>query len=144
MVKGVDPKDSVWADLKLPGARVWLYYNSIGDLVGVGALGESTSTIKKNNVKVPVTVLTNLAVVKRFQRVPKGDGEDGYGKQILRDLRATAEAAKDRRPLLTLCVHPDNPAFAWYRRRGFEVIEPPLTKAGYFRMALDLHKAPPF
>jgi hypothetical protein len=43
---------------------------STDDLVGVGALGESVSTIKKREAKIPVTVLTNLAVALDLHKPP--------------------------------------------------------------------------
>jgi ribosomal protein S18 acetylase RimI-like enzyme len=136
-LRAVDPQDCVWSDLQYPGARVWLYYNQSGELVGVGALGHNTWTIVRKQSKEPITILTNFAVSKAHQHKPKGDGEVTYGKQIMRDLRAEAEKDRERR-LLCLCVHPDNPIKDWYQKQGFYLIEPPQTKTGHYRMALDL------
>jgi hypothetical protein len=135
------PEDCVWSDLAYPGARVWLYYNQAGELVGVGAIGHNEWTIRKTQSKLPVTILTNLAVAKAHQHKPTGDGEVTYGKQILQDLRFEAEKDRHFRRLLCLCVHRDNPIKSWYERQGFVVIEPPQTKSGHYRMALDLQKS---
>jgi hypothetical protein len=139
-LRGVNPDDSVWVDLQRPGTRVWLYYTQAGELAGVGALGEPEWTLKKKEPRSAVTLLTNLAVAKRFRHFPKGPDEVTYGKQIMRDLRAEAEKSKATRPVLALCVHPQNPAREWYLKEGFAILEPPTLKSGHFRMGLDLNK----
>jgi len=85
---------------------VWLHVNEAGDLVGYSALGTSNwewPTVA--DPRVPISVIPNVAIQKRFWGCPKDD-PPRYSKQILEHLVFEARKQVDRHPLLGLFVHP--------------------------------------
>ena len=87
---------------------VWLHVNGAGELVGYSALGASNwEWPTADDPRVPISVIPNVAIQKRFWGCPKGD-PPRYSTQILDHLVFEARKHEDRHPLLGLFVHPMN------------------------------------
>ncbi len=115
----------------VPPVRVWLYRleddedetKDIEQIVGFGALGASQwRWTTEKSPKVPITMLIWFAVQKEFKRQPPGEENDFYSSQIMDHLIDEAMKEKQERPVLGLCVRPENKsAIALYRRKHFDV-----------------------
>jgi ribosomal protein S18 acetylase RimI-like enzyme len=136
-LKGRVEEDSALAALADdPPARIWLYRleeedpeDGHGELVGFGALNNSAwRWTTKKSPYVPITVLLWYAVQSQFKRQPPGDEDGYYSSQILDDLIDQALSDKQDRPILGLCVRPENVrAIDLYRRKHFTVELDPFT-----------------
>lgn len=126
-------------------ARVWLYTNPDGTLVGFGALGRSDWRWKgKNDPKVPVTLIIWVGLCVDFQGKPENvPREQKYSTIILNDLIDEAQKEQESHPVIGLLVHKDNlRAIKLYERFGFvSGFEPHIDKITgweYTRMAVVL------
>jgi len=140
-IKGMDPEDSVLTDVARRGTQVWVYYNQADELVGFGSLGTHEWSLPPHGKKkVPVVIIPNVAVARRFWGKP---ADDPFADQIPDDLRNEAQRYRPTPQALVLCVHPLNQrALRFYERHHFVVIEPPL-KDGHLCMATSLAAVPP-
>lgn len=87
---------------------VWLHVNGAGDLVGYSSLGISNwEWPTADDPRVPISVIPNVAIQKRFWGCPKND-PPRYSAQILDHLIFEARNHTERHPLLGLFVHPSN------------------------------------
>jgi len=124
--------DSAVASTLLPNnhphhARVWLYINQDGELVGFGALAKGNQRYPKpKDDPIPVSVLTYLAIDKRFHGKPEVPSEQRYATRILRSLIDEAKYTAVDRPLLILFVDESNEkAIRFYQRAGFAELHKP-------------------
>lgn len=120
----------------LRGTKVWLYLTAVGELVGVGSLGEGKlKWPKSKSDPIPTSVIPGLGV-------DKGHRGGKYGGAILSDLLASALDVATKRRLLVLYVHELNPALGVYLKFNFtEYGKPylnPDNKRPYKRLVLDL------
>src|SRR5947209_9132714 len=73
-IKGHDPSDSVLTDIASRGTRVWLYRNQADEMVGFGSLGlHEWSLSPFGKKKVPIVIIPNVAVARRFWGLPRDD-----------------------------------------------------------------------
>lgn len=127
---------------------VWLHVNGVGDLVGYSALGASNwQWPTADDPRVPISVIPNVAIQKRFWGGPMGD-PPRYSTQILEHLIFEARRYQDRHPLLGLFVHPMNArAIKAYKAAGFAEYFRTYTDdeddVEYVSMLLKLTDAPP-
>jgi len=136
-----------------PPAKVWLYRQNNyasnseqpGEIVGFGAISQSKwRWTEKKDPYIPVTVILWLAVQTKFKRQPDGDPDGYYSSQIVDGLIAESLETQNDRPVLGLCVRPDNTAaIDLYRRKAFKVeLSPWLdrdTGVSYSRLARILN-----
>jgi hypothetical protein len=88
--------------------EVWLHVNRARELVGYSSLGGSNwEWPTKDDPRVPVNVIPNVAIQKRFWSQPKNDPPK-YSTQIFQHLIFEARKRQDRHPLLGLFVDPRN------------------------------------
>jgi len=112
-IKGRPEGDSVREAIEQRNTKVWLYFNEEENFVGYGSLGPTTWKYPGPRDKQLLTCIPMLGVHSGYHR-------RGYGREILRDLRSKAEVAKQERPILGLCVHPENlAAIQLYTSEGF-------------------------
>ena len=127
---------------------VWLHINQTGDLVGYSALGSSKwQWPTADDPRVPISVILNIAIQKRYWGCPKGD-PPRHSTQILEHLIFEAEQHRDRHPLIGLFVHPMNArAIKAYKTAGFAEYFRKFTdntdNVEYVSMLLKLTDAPP-
>lgn len=129
-------------DVSTAGNLVWLYVNDVGELIGVGSVGESAASWPKNsNPRLDATCITWLAVdVEQRGK--------GYGQQILDHLLGEALQKAAVSPLVVLYVHTSNQqARDWYgnRTNNFVPVGSVVVRNGrpYQRMVLSLTQSPP-
>jgi len=138
-IKCTNPENSAIEDLTRPGNRVWLYLADDHQLVGFGSLGHSQWRWPGTHKKDPyrqLSTIPNVAVHSNYQGRKLADDET-YADFILDHLIGQAEKDRDERPLLGLCVHPDNQrAIHFYEKAGFTKY--PSDYKSYKRMILSL------
>lgn len=108
-------------------ARIWLYINQDGELVGFGALANGNQRYPKpKDDPIPVCILTYLALDKRFHGKPDGPSEQRFATRILRSLIDEAKLTAIERPLLILYVDEANEkAIRFYQKAGFAELHKP-------------------
>jgi ribosomal protein S18 acetylase RimI-like enzyme len=107
------------------GTRVFLYYTIDGQLVGFGAIGE---TSWPNFAPDKTPVIPMLAVSSDFQK-------QGYCTEIVEDLVDRAYEIGGSAVVLT--VDPENPAIEIYRKLHFSEL-PDRSPRGHIKMARTL------
>jgi GNAT superfamily N-acetyltransferase len=101
--------------------EVWLHVNGANEVVGYSSLGQSNwEWPTKDDPRVPINVVPNVAIQKRFWGHPIND-PPRYSTQILEHLIFEARRHSERHPLLGLFVDPRNSrAINAYKKAGFE------------------------
>lgn len=116
------------------GVEVWLYWNTAGDCVGFGSVGETgfkqvppqNSRTEGNFVNIPA-----LGLRTEFQGEPKDAPKElRYSRQIMQHLIERARRWPGELPALRLYVHPENvkairfyPTFGFVRTENSPLIE---------------------
>lgn len=108
-------------DHQAAGGEVWLYANDAQEIVGFGALGETTWRWPTNKDRPRrLSIIPALGVDRRFHGQPAGPPGERFSSQILLDLVYEATRHTERDPVLGLFVHPQNTrAIRFYERAGF-------------------------
>ncbi len=129
------------------GTQVWLFENTVGQIVGYGSLGRTRWRWPLPDGKYDyLQILPALAVAEDFQGRPP-DKDWRYSVQILSHLIAEAEfnyraSLETKKPLLAwlvLMVHNDNQrGIRFYQTIGFELIPHLERRHGHLVMKLWL------
>ena len=110
-------RDTALSSMETRGTKVWLYYNTLDQLVGFGSLGITRRRFPPPGGEyVQLSIIPSLAIKVEFQGRPEEPPR--YSHQIMQDLLAKARLQNTEQ--LMLDVHRKNSkAIAFYMNFDF-------------------------